>query len=71
MTPLYYYEALVLLGVPTFIAGFFSVLLVVFLCVVFFEYRRNRHRNLDHVERFEDDEQAHADEIAETYMNLL
>jgi len=30
LTPAYYYESLMLLGIPIFIAGFFTVLLFVF-----------------------------------------
>jgi hypothetical protein len=65
----YYIEAVVLLSIPIAVATFFLIILVIFVCIVFFEYRRNRLRNRG--APFEDDQEAYAEEVAETYMRLL
>jgi hypothetical protein len=61
--------AVVLLGVPIIVATFFLIILVIFIVIILFEYRRNRWRFQN--QRFEDDNNAYAEEVAETYMRLL
>lgn len=67
----YYVDAIVLLGVPIVIAAFFLIILLIFICILLFEYRRNRLRYGSRGDRFEDEEHAYAEEVAETYMRLL
>ena len=63
-------EALIVLGIPIAVAAFFLIILVIFVGILFFEYRRNR-MGRNRGEHFEDDDQAYAEEVAETYMSLL
>lgn len=63
-------EALIVLGIPIAVAAFFLIILVIFVGILFFEYRRNR-MGRNRGEQFEDDDQAYAEEVAETYMRLL
>lgn len=58
------------LGLPLAIACFFLVILVIFICVLLFEFRRNRLRRMQG-DRFDEDDQNYAEEVAETYMRLL
>jgi len=50
----YYISAMVLLAVPIVIATFFLIILVIFVGILVFEYRRNRSR-FARGERFDDD----------------
>lgn len=61
----------VLLGMPLLLAGFFLVILLIFTVVVLFTIRRQRLNAFRGGERFEDDNSAYAEEVAETYMRLL
>lgn len=74
LTTGYYYESLMLLGIPIFIAGFFTVLLFIFFgFLIYSRFWQNRGqfgRNGE-IQRFEDEDQAYAEEVAETYMRLL
>lgn len=72
----YYLEACILLGLPIVVTSFFVLVFIVFIVVVFLDYRRNqRFRNN---QRFEDEEmpdeqdmEAFREEIVQTYMQLL
>jgi hypothetical protein len=72
LTSEYYYESLMLLGIPIFIAGFFVTLLIIFFgfliySAVFGNRAFGRGR-----QRFEDDEDPdYAEEVADTYMRHL
>jgi hypothetical protein len=61
--------SIVLLGVPAVVATFFLIILVIFIGILLVMFRRNRQRNQS--QRFEDDGEALAEEVAETYMRLL
>ena len=60
-----------LLGMPLLMAAFFLVILVIFTVIVLVTIRRQRMNGFRGGERFEDDNGAYAEEVAETYMRLL
>ena len=71
LTTEYYYESLMLLGIPIFIAGFFVTLLIIFFgfliySAVFGNRAFGRGRS-----RFEDEDPDYAEEVADTYMRHL
>jgi uncharacterized membrane protein len=61
----------VLLGIPLLMAAFFIVILIIFTVIVLVTIRRQRMNGFRGGERFEDDNSAYAEEVAETYMRLL
>ena len=61
----------VLLGMPLLLTAFFIVILLIFTVVVLISIRRQRFNAFRGGERFEDDNSAYAEEVAETYMRLL